>query len=381
MTTAITSKPSLRTLAMEATDKAVAPKQPQQPQQSLSIGNLGARLDAQVVASDFKLPIDATTRQQLFQNYLDGSELNDSEREAVVDLALADAAYQAEQDGDVAKQEAVKSLLSFDPTAWENHVGVLVAAIIALNVARQASAEMSGTFTQMAYKAAQAQGVAIREGGHAMMVAALSGAGLSAGMAVGGAAFTYKGLNQQKLDIKHNKFDASNLKGSADKSFDVLHTRPNQAVGPGVTQASGTDAKGKRQAIDFKQEDSKLDPREESVLKRPGEAKNNKADGKLLDSQLNEKISAWNLAKGSTLGGLAMVTSQGLTSILNLQKFAADEKAVLHQSEQNLNQAITDAAKQSKDEDSESIRKMLEAIQAVLESRADTMSTFANARA
>ena len=53
----------------------------------------------------------------------------------------------------------------------------------------------------------------------------------------------------------------------------------------------------------------------------------------------------------------------------------------MHQSEQNLNQAITDAAKQSKDEDSESIRKMLEAIQAVLESRADTMSTFANARA
>ncbi|MFJ3482230.1 IpaC/SipC family type III secretion system effector [Pseudomonas sp. NPDC090202] len=87
--------------------------------------------------------------------------------------------------------------LTFDPANWEKHTGVLVAAIVAFNISRQASAELRGLFGVLAEKAAREQGAAITSAGYAAMASAIAGAVTAVTMTVAGTKLTLDGHSRK----------------------------------------------------------------------------------------------------------------------------------------------------------------------------------------
>ncbi|WP_350597554.1 hypothetical protein [Pseudomonas sp. 65/3-MNA-CIBAN-0223] len=182
----INAAPVIRSLPI---DTQVLGKAPVDSKQAMSTGSVGPRLDAQVLQAGAAMTQSGYTVQQLDDMAL--AAFTETEN-FLVDLARKEEAKQGL--GDTAK-----SSLTFDPAAWDKHMSVLVSAIVALNVARQSSAAMSGVFTQIAFKAAEAQGVAIKAGGEAAMRAALGGAVVAGAMAVGGRACQSVGKQSNTL--------------------------------------------------------------------------------------------------------------------------------------------------------------------------------------
>lgn len=326
--------------AAEVAGKVVDQKQP------LSISSISGRLDAQVLMPGTTQAVEAMTPQQLNQ-LLDTSGFSESESQAMMGLFLATVVQQEKQEGEAGLKDPVAALLSFDPAAWEKHIGVLVASIIAVNIARKSSAEMSGKFTQMAYEAAIAQGVAIMAGGEAAMWAAVSGAVVAATMSAGGTALTLRGQSQKHTDIKTNQMDAA-----------------------------GFDAQAQQMRVDLD-----LDPSKRAALESNIRDAVAQATEARMKSALQAKTYEGNLTVGGAISSMAMITSSGLSAILRMQEYSERQREVLHQSEQGLNKAISDVANQSINENTALISKVLDAIQQLIDSRASTISSIASARA
>lgn len=326
--------------AAEVAGKVVDQRQP------LSISSIGGRLDAQVLMSRHTQAVEAMTPQQLNQ-LLDTSGLSERESQAMVGLFLATVVQQEEEGAEGAVRDPVADLLSFDPAAWEKHIGVLIASIVAVNVARKASAEMSGTFVQMAYEAAIAQGVAIMAGGEAAMWAAVSGAVVAATMSATGAALTLRGQSQKHTDIKTNQMDAVKL-----------------------------DAQAQQMRVDLD-----LDPSKRAALESNIREVVAQATDARMKSALQAKTYERNLTVGGAINAMAMTISSGLSAILRLQEYSERQREMLHQSEQGLNKAVSDVANQSVNEYTALLSKILDAIQQLVDSRGSTMNSFASARA
>jgi len=326
--------------AAEVAGKVVDQRQP------LSISSINGRLDAQVLMSRPRQAVEAITPQQLNQ-LLDASGLSERESQAMVSMFLATVVQQEKEGAEGAVRDPVADLLSFDPAAWEKHIGVLIASIVAVNVARKASAEMSGTFVQMAYEAAIAQGVAIMAGGEAAMWAAVSGAVVAATMSATGAALTLRGQSQKHTDIKTNQMDAVKL-----------------------------DAQAQQMRVDLD-----LDPSKRAALESNIREVVAQATDARMKSALQAKTYERNLTVGGAINAMAMTISSGLSAILRLQEYSERQREVLHQSEQGLNKAVSDVANQSINEYTALLSKTLDAIQQLVDSRGSTLSSFASARA
>ncbi|AJQ46103.1 MULTISPECIES: IpaC/SipC family type III secretion system effector [Pseudomonas] len=326
--------------AAEVAGKVVDQRQP------LSISSIGGRLDAQVLMSRHTQAVEAMTPQQLNQ-LLDTSGLSERESQAMVGLFLATVVQQEKDGAEGAVRDPVADLLSFDPAAWEKHIGVLIASIVAVNIARKSSAEMSGKFVQMAYEAAIAQGVAIMAGGEAAMWAAVSGAVVAATMSATGAALTLRGQSQKHTDIKTNQMDAVKL-----------------------------DAQAQQMRVDLDLDPSKRAALESNIREAVAQA----ADAR-MKSALQAKTYERNLTVGGAINAMAMTISSGLSAILRLQEYSERQREVLHQSEQGLNKAVSDVANQSVNEYTALLSKILDAIQQLVDSRGSTMNSFASARA
>jgi hypothetical protein len=262
-------------------------------------------------------------------------------------LFLATVVQQEKEGTEGAVKDPVADLLSFDPAAWEKHIGVLVASIVALNIARKSSAEMSGKFTQMAYEAAIAQGVAIMAGGEAAMWAAVSGAVVATTMAVAGAGLSLRGQSQKHTDIKINQSAAAKF-----------------------------DAQAHQMRVDLE-----IDPSKRAVLESKIREAVDQATQARMESALQAKTYERNLTVGGAVSSMAMIISSGLSAILRLQEYSERQREVLHQSEQGLNKAVSDVASQSVNEDAVLVSKMLDAIQQLVDSRGSTLSAIASVRA
>lgn len=314
--------------------------------QLLSTNSLSGRLDAQVLMSRPTQAVQVMTPQQLNQ-LLDTSEFSESESQAMMGLFLATVVQQEKEGAEGALKDPVTDLLSFDPGAWEKHIGVLVASIVAVNIARKSSAEMSGKFIQMAYEAAIAQGVAIMAGGEAAMWSAVSGAVVAATMSATGAALTLRGQSQKHSDIKTNQADAAKF-----------------------------DAQAQQMRVDLEFDPSKRAALESNIREVVAQA----TDAR-MKSALQAKTYERNLTVGGAISSMAMTISSGLSAILRLQEYSQRQREVLHQSEQSLNKAVSDVANQSVNEHTALLSKMLDAIQQLVDSRGSTMNTMASARA
>jgi hypothetical protein len=326
--------------AAEVAGKVVDQRQP------LSISSVSGRLDAQVLMSRPPQAVEAMTPQQLTQ-LLDTSGLSERESQAMVSMFLATVVQQEKEGAEGAVRDPVADLLSFDPGAWEKHIGVLIASIVAVNVARKASAEMSGKFVQMAYEAAIAQGVAITAGGEAAMWAAVSGAVVAATMSATGAALTLRGQSQKHTDIKTNQMDAVRL-----------------------------DAQAQQMRVDLELDPSKRAALESNIREAVAQA----VDAR-MKSALQAKTYERNLTVGGAINAMAMTISSGLSAILRLQEYSERQREMLHQSEQGLNKAVSDVANQSVNEYTALLSKILDAIQQLVDSRGSAMNSFASARA
>ncbi|PMY35948.1 hypothetical protein C1Y35_21865 [Pseudomonas sp. GW456-L14] len=348
--------------------------------QPLSLSSVGGRLDAQVLMSRATQSIETMTPQQLNQ-YLDTSGFSESESQAMMGLFLAAVVQQEKAESGVAEKDPVKDLMSFDPGAWEKHIGVLVAAIVAVNIARKSSAEISGKFTQMAYEAAIAQGVAIMAGGEAAMWASVSGAVVAATMSIAGAALSVRGQSQKHTDIKTNQTKAAKLDVDVEQMQVKLNTRPAVKIASGPKQVTGTNAKGETVTVELQSGNGQLSSSERTTLEANIREAVKEAKEARMKSALQAKTYERNLTLGGAISSMAMITSSGLSSILRLQEYSQRQSEVLHQSEQNLNKAVSDVASQSVSEDTALVSKMLDAIQQMVDSRGSTMNSIASARA
>ncbi|MFF7062399.1 IpaC/SipC family type III secretion system effector [Pseudomonas sp. NPDC008258] len=346
----------------------------------MSVSGISGRLDAQVLMPQHTQVVAAMTPQQL-NRHLDTSGFSESESQAMMALFLATVVQQEKAGPEGAEEDPVRDLMAFDPGAWEKHIGVLVAAIVAVNIARKSSAELSGKFTQMAYEAAVAQGVAIMAGGQAAMWAAVSGAVVAATMSVTGATLSLRGQSQKHTDIKTNKMDAAKFDAQAQQMRVDLKTRPAAMTASGPKQVKGINAKGELATVELQGGSGKLDPSERASLESNIREAVAQAKDARMKSALQAKTYERNLTVGGAISSMAMMTSSGLSAILRLQEYSQRQSEVLHQSGQSLNKAVSDAANQSVNEDTALVGKMLDAIQQLVDSRGSTINSIASARA
>jgi len=363
----INAAPVIRSLPI---DTQVLGKAPVDSKQAMSTGSVGPRLDAQVLQAGAAMTQSGYTVQQLDDMAL--AAFTETEN-FLVDLARKEEAKQGL--GDTAK-----SSLTFDPAAWDKHMSVLVSAIVALNVARQSSAAMSGVFTQIAFKAAEAQGVAIKAGGEAAMRAALGGAVVAGAMAVGGAGLSIRGQAKQHADIKSNKIESTSRNQQAQELRVDLQKTPSE-IAVEQKKASVVRASGELDTIEHHNTGGKLDAAERATLEADVRNAVTKNKDATVQSQLRQKGIERDKTIGGTLSSLAHILSSVVTSTVRLEEYNQRQKEVLHQAEQNVNKSVSDVANQAVSEDSAMLVKNFEALMQLVESRNSTMSTIANARA
>lgn len=194
------------------------------PNQAFNAGNLGATLEAQIVLPKVKQSIESMSLNQLDRYVsqafsfnpqdqleaaqglavylLDRTNLTKTDMHAMMNLVMASVASQPAQQSHLTKDDELKELVSFSPSAWQAHIDVFLSVLATYNLARKTNAEMNGMFTQMAFQAAEAKGVAIVEAGKAEMYAAVAGAVLSTALTTVGAGMSIKGHQGRNADIK-----------------------------------------------------------------------------------------------------------------------------------------------------------------------------------
>ncbi|WP_160105135.1 cell invasion protein [Pseudomonas izuensis] len=267
--------------------------------------------------------------------------------------------------------DEVRNDLIFDPGAWEKHANVLVAAIIALNIARVANAQLRGHFSVMAADAAKAQGAAIVESGKAALNSAITTA-IGSGAIAGFAMFhTLQGQGMKHADInlhKRNSLDASNLER------DLKHDRNRDDWNPQTTYKIKTfDDFGRTTSVDFKPKGATLTPQEQAWF-----------DGEILKAQKVGQTSDWlsqmggkgiekKLEIGRALNAMSMSMSQVVSNIVRMAEHAAREKEVLQQSAQSSQKSLSDEVGQKDSADAALLQKLMEMVMQLFQSRIEVI--------
>jgi invasin C len=267
--------------------------------------------------------------------------------------------------------DEVRNDLVFDPGAWEKHANVLVAAIIALNVARVANAQLRGHFSVMAAEAAKGQGVAIVESGQAAFYAHITNAVVGGAVAAFAMFKTLQGLGLKHDDInlhKRNALDANKIE------HDLKLHRSRDDWDPKTTYKIETfDDFGRSKFVDFKPEGTTLTPQEQAWF-----------DGEIYKAKYVGKESDWlslsgikgiekKLEIGRAFSAMSMSLSQVVSSMVRMSEYAAREKEVLQQSAQNTQKSLSDEVAQKDSADRALVQKMMDEIAQISRSRIEVL--------
>lgn len=267
--------------------------------------------------------------------------------------------------------DEVRNDLIFDPGAWEKHANVLVAAIIALNIARVANAQLRGHFSVMASDAAKAQGAAIVESGKAAMYSAITGAIVSGAISGFALLKTFQGQKLKHADIdlhKRNAMDARNIE--RDLKLERNRTDWNSEI---TSKIRTFDEFGRPTLVDFKPKASSLSPQDQAWF-----------DKQILNAQKVSETSDWlsqmgskgierKLEIGRALSAMSMSLSQVVASIVRLTEHAAREKEVLQQSAQNSQKSLSDEVGQKDAADAAFLQKLMDMVMQLFHSRSDVI--------
>ncbi|WP_413794733.1 MULTISPECIES: cell invasion protein [unclassified Pseudomonas] len=267
--------------------------------------------------------------------------------------------------------DEARNELIFDPGAWEKHANVLVAAIIALNIARVANAQLRGHFTVMASDAAKAQGRAIVESGQAALHSAITAAVVSGAVAGFSMVKTLHGQALKHADInlhRRNALDAGNLER------DLKLQRNREDWDPKTTYPISTlDDFARPTTVDFKPKGATLTPQEQAWF--DGEILKAQKVGQTSDwlSQMGSKGIEKKLEIGRALGAMSMNLSQVVANVVRLAEHAAREQEVLQQSAQNSQKSLVDEVAQKDAAEAALLQKLMDMVMQLFQSRADVV--------
>jgi hypothetical protein len=275
-------------------------------------------------------------------------------------------------------KEGLESVLKFDPASWEKHVGVLVAAIMAVNISRQTSAGLKGTYAVMAAEGAKAQGMSIIEAGKAVMNSALTAAAVAGTMALGGMTLSLKGQSQKHADITTNKRDSMDSRNRATDLQNDL-TKKDFVANPNdtVKTFTVTDRGGKTREIALDPSANTLTPQERAQLSDEITSLNKKAQASELQSALNEKTYSKNITIGQTMSSIAMVLSTMISSIVRMEEYAQRQNEVEHQSTQTIARSMTEEQAQEVSQDNALMQKLMEVFMQIMQGRNAASSAIA----
>lgn len=263
--------------------------------------------------------------------------------------------------------DEVRDDLMFDPGAWEKHANVLIAAIIAVSVARVVSALLRGHYGVMAAEAAKAQGAAIVESGDAAFYSAITAAVVSGAIAGFAMLKALQGLGLKHADInlhKRNALDAGNIER------DLKQHRYRDDWDPQTSYKIKTlDDFGRTTSVDFKPKGSTLTPQEQAWFNR--EILKAQKVGQTSDwlSQMGSKGIEKKLEIGRSLSAMSMNLSQVVSSLVRMAEHAAREKEVLQQSAQNTQKSLSDEVGQKDSADAALLQKFMDIVMQIFQSR------------
>lgn len=276
-------------------------------------------------------------------------------------------------------KDGLESLLKFDPSAWEKHVGVLVAAIIAVNVSRQTSAGLKGTYAVMTADAERARGVAIEKEGAAAMASAITGAIVAGAIVMAGMATNLKGQGQKNTDISTNKRDAMDARNRANYLQTELNkTSVVENSVDTIKSFTVMDKNGNVRKVGLDPSANKLTAQERAILSDEIATLNQKALASDLMSALNEKVYGKSLTTGQALSTMAMVLSTMISAVVRLEEYAQRQIEVENQSIQTIGRSLTDEQAQRLSEDSALMQKLLEVAMQIMQGRNAAASTIAS---
>ncbi|MGO4320291.1 cell invasion protein [Pseudomonas sp. B21-010] len=268
----------------------------------------------------------------------------------------------------------VRNDLVFDPGAWEKHANVLVAAIIALNIARVANAQLRGHFSVMAADAAKSQGAAIIESGKAALNSAITAAVVSGAIAGFAMVKTFQGQAMKHADIdlhRRNAMDAGNLER------DLKLERNRNEWSPDTTYKIKTlDDFARPTTVDFKPKGSTLTNQEQAWF--DGEILKAQKVGQTSDwlSQMGSKGIEKKLEIGRALNAMSMSMSQVVANIVRMNEHAAREKEVLMQSAQNSQKSLSDEVGQKDAAEAALLQKLMDMVMQLFQSRSEVIGAL-----
>ncbi|NVZ62513.1 protein IpaC [Pseudomonas gingeri] len=233
--------------------------------------------------------------------------------------------------------------LAFNPAAWEKHTGVLIAAIIALNVARIATAELRGHFSVMTGNAALEQGKAIREGGNAALYSAIGGAVIAGAMVLGGTVMTLDGYKHKQAGLttqKQTTLEALELERDMRDNY-------LKQVAPGEIKVVKDIMRDARELQKSAVKESEL-----AAVK--------------WDRLLN---------MGGSVSGLATVISNMVSSSVRVAEITQKEREVQQQSNQGVQKSLGEEEAQIDASTAALLQKILEIMLQVSESRIRVIET------
>lgn len=270
--------------------------------------------------------------------------------------------------------DEVRNELAFDPGAWEKHANVLVAAIIALNIARVTNAELRGHFSIMAADAAKSQGAAIMESGKAALYSAITAAVVSGAIAGFAMLKTFQGQGLKHADInlhKRNSLDANTIER------DLKRDRASDDWNPETTyKITVFDDFGRSRTVDFKPKGTALDPQEQAWF-----------DSEILKAQKIGQTSEWlslmgvkgiekKLEIGRALNAMSMSMSQVVSSMVRIKEHAAREEEVLQQGAQNTQKSLSDEVGQRDSADAALLQKLMDMVMQLFQSRVEVIGAL-----
>lgn len=337
-----------------------------------STGVLASRsmIEAQASAAAEKLfrsPNGPALSHKLNEQILKNTSPSAAELEGTIDAYQpSDSDWQDFFVATTMLSDEVRNDLMFDPGAWEKHANVLVAAIIALNVARVSNAILRGHFSVMAAEAGKAQGAAIMESGKAALYSAITAAVVSGAIAGFAMVKTLQGQGLRHADISFNKQNAAaanNIK--RDLSID----RGRTDWKPGETYKVQVFDSGRLKTVDFKPKASTLTHGEKEWF--DGEIFKAQKVGENADwwSQMSSKGIDKKLEIGRALSAMSMSISQVVSSMVRIAEHAAREKEVLQQSAQNTQKSLSDEVGQKDSADAALQQKLMDIVMQLFQSR------------
>ena len=272
------------------------------------------------------------------------------------------------------QKDEVRESLVFDPGAWEKHANVLVAAIIALNVARVTNAELRGHFSIMAADAAKSQGAAIVDSGIAAKYSAMSAAVASGAIAGFAMVKTFQGQALKHADItlhKRNSLDANIIER------DLKRDRASDSWDPGTTHKIQVfDDFGRSKTVDFKSKGSTLTPEEQVWFDKEILKAQNVAQTSDWLSQAGMKGIEKKLEIGRALNAMSMSMSQVVSSLVRMKEHAAREEEVLQQSAQNTQKSLADEVGQKDSADAALLQKLMDIVMQLFQSRIEVIGAL-----